>query len=97
MAIPLCAIASKINDTPKRCQTARKLHAVNCSTLAVVKFDRSNKSYGQVDSLRLKSTVASKWASKQPFFGRGVTLILQVMVQYCNRGCVMCRTLHQNW
>ena len=33
-----------------------------------MKFDRSNKSdfcyYGQVNSLRLKSSVASKWASK---------------------------------
>ena len=35
----------------------------------VTKFDRSNKFelcyYGQVNSLRLKSSVASKWASKQ--------------------------------
>ena len=35
---------------------------------SVMKFDRSNKFdfcyYGQVNSLRLKSSVASKWASK---------------------------------
>ena len=42
----------------------------NCSQLqhSVMKFDRSNKLdlcyYGQVNSLRLKSSVASKWAIK---------------------------------
>ena len=59
-------IASKINVTPQKCQIVRK----NCSLLqhSVMKFDRSNKFdlcyYGQVNSLRLKSSVASKWASK---------------------------------
>ena len=48
---------------PQRCQE-------NCSQLqhSVIKFDRSNKFdfcyYGQVNSLRLKLSVASKWASK---------------------------------
>ena len=41
---------------------------VNYSTSSVMKFDRSNKFdacyYGQVNSLRLKSSVASKWASE---------------------------------
>ena len=57
-----CIIASKINVTPKG---VRKT-TVNCSTL--MKFDRSNKFdfryYRQVNSLRLKSSVASKWATK---------------------------------
>ena len=38
-----------------------------------MKFDRSNKFdfcyYGQVNSLRLKSSVASKWAIKHPLGG----------------------------
>ena len=46
-----------------------------------MKFDRSNKFdfcyYGQVNSLRLKSSVVSKWASKHL---RGVTFILLAMV-----------------
>ena len=46
-----------------------------------MKFDRSNKFdlcyYGQVNSLRLKSSVTSKWASKRLW---GVTFILLAMV-----------------
>ena len=46
-----------------------------------MKFDRSNKFdlcyYGQVNSLRLKSSVASKRASKHLW---GVTFILLAMV-----------------
>ena len=47
-----------------------------------VKFDRSNKFdfcyYGQVNSLRLKSSAASKWASKHlPLV---VTIILLALV-----------------
>ena len=53
----VCTIASKISDTPN----------------GVMKFDRSNKFdfcyYGQVNSLRLKSSVASKWASKHLWGG----------------------------
>ena len=45
-----------------------------------MKFDRSNKFdlyyYGQVNSLRLKSSVASKWGKKTPL---GVTFILLAM------------------
>ena len=50
-----------------------------------MKFDRSNKFdfcyYGQVNSLRLKSSVASKWASKTPcgsniYFAGDGTLLL---------------------
>ena len=47
-----------------------------------MKFYRSNKFdfcyYGQVNSLRIKSSVASKWASK--LLGEGVTFILLAMV-----------------
>ena len=54
---------SKINITAKRV-IVRKT-AFNCSTL--MKIDRSNKFdlcyYGQVNSLWLKSSVASKWAT----------------------------------
>ena len=39
-----------------------------------MKFDRSNK---QVNLVRLKSSVASKWASKHHW---GVSLVLLVMV-----------------
>ena len=46
---------------------------------SVMKFDRSNKFdfcyYGQVNSLRLKLSVASKWATPL-----GVTFILLAMV-----------------
>ena len=48
-----------------------------------MKFDLSNKFdfcyYGQVNSLRLKLSVASKWASKHPW---GVTFILLAMLQH---------------
>ena len=59
----ISTITSKINITAK-CVIVRKT-AGNCSTL--MKFDRSNKIdlcyYGQVNSLRLKSSVALKWAT----------------------------------
>ena len=46
-----------------------------------MKFDRSNKFdlcyYGQVNSLRLKSSVVSKWAYETPL---GVTFILLAIV-----------------
>ena len=49
---------------------------------SVIKFDRCNKFefcyYGQVNSLRLKSSGASKWASKHLW---GVSSILLAMVQ----------------
>ena len=50
-----------------------------------MKYDLSNKKfdlcyYGQVNSLRLKSSVASKWASKHLWGGGGVTLILLVII-----------------
>ena len=52
-----------------------------------MKFDRSNKFdlcyYGQVNSLRLKSSVASKWARKHL---RGVTFILLAMVPWEEMG-----------
>ena len=58
----LRAIVSKINVTPKGVRLSEKLEH------SVMKFDRSNKFdlcyYGQVNSLRLKSSVALKWASK---------------------------------
>ena len=48
---------------------------------SVMKFDHSNKFdlcyYGQVNSLRLKSSVASKWAGKHFC---GVTFILLAMI-----------------
>ena len=54
-----------------------------------MKFDRSNKFdlcyYGQVKSLRLKSSVASKWASGHLL---GITFILLAMV-HCGRRLVM--------
>ena len=54
-----CTIDSKINDTPKRCEILQH---------SVMNFDRSNKFdlcyNGQVNSLRLKSSLASKWSSK---------------------------------
>ena len=58
-----------------------------------MKFDRSNKFalcyYGQVNSLRLKSSVASKWASKQI---RGYQL-------FCWRWCLcqVCPHWAGNW
>ena len=52
---------------PHICQIVLKT-VVNCSSL-VLKFDCSNKFdlfyYGQVNSLQLNSSVASKWASEQ--------------------------------
>ena len=56
----------------------------NCIKLqhSVMKFDHSNKFdlcyYGQVNSLRLKSSVALKWASKHIL---AVTFILQAIVR----------------
>ena len=55
--------ASKINVTPKGVRLSEKLqHSV------VKLLDLSNKFdfcyYGQVNSLRLKSSVASKWTNK---------------------------------
>ena len=51
---------------PQRCQIVRKTE--NYFITFAVKLDRSNNFdlcyYGQVNSLRLKSSVASKWASK---------------------------------
>ena len=68
----LCTIASKINVTPQRCQIVTK----------TAKFDRSNKFdfcyYGQVNLQRLKSSVASKWASKSLL---GVTFILLLITR----------------
>ena len=59
MKIRKFTITSEINRTPKG---IKKLQH------SVMKSDRSNKFdfcyYGQVNSLRLKSSVASKWASK---------------------------------
>ena len=72
----LC-IASKINVTTKDVRLSEKLQltAALCN-----EFDRSNKFdlcyYGQVNSLRLKSSVASKWANK---YLLGVTFILLAM------------------
>ena len=58
----ICSIASKINGTPRDAKFVRK-------TAALCKFDHSNKFdlfyYEQVNSLLLKSSLASKWASKQ--------------------------------
>ena len=59
--VACCTISSKINVTPKGVKK-------DCCQLqhSVMKFDRSNKFdfcyYRQVNSLRLKSSVASKWA-----------------------------------
>ena len=57
--------------------------AVNCSTLYVMKFDRSNKFdlyyYGQVNSQWLKQIVASKGASNI-MLPLGVTFILLAMI-----------------
>ena len=73
----MCTFDSKINGTPKG---ARNI-AVNCSR-SVMKFDRSNKFdfcyYGQVNSLQLKSSVASKGACKHLW---GVPFILLLMLQ----------------
>ena len=59
---PTYAITRKINGTPKDVRLLEKLQ------YSVMKFDGSNKFdfcyYGQVNSLRLKLSVASKWASK---------------------------------
>ena len=64
----------------QRCQIVRKT-AVNCRT-CIMKFDRSNKFdlyyYGHFDLLRMKSSVASKWARKHLL---GVTFILLAMLQ----------------
>ena len=71
-------MASKINVTPKGVRLSK-----NCSDLqhSVMKFDHSNKFdlcyYGQVNSLGLKTSVASKWASKHLW---GETFILLAMV-----------------
>ena len=50
-----------------------------------MKFDRSNKFdlcyYGQVNSLRLKKSVASKWASKHLW---GVITLLAVVHRHMN-------------
>ena len=58
----MITIASKINGTPKGARLSEKVQH------SVMKFDRSNKFdfcyYGQANSLRLKSSVASKWASE---------------------------------
>ena len=58
-------IASKINGTPKGIKLSEKLQFLHHS---VMKFDCSNKFdfcyHGQVNSLQLKSSAASKWASK---------------------------------
>ena len=60
-----CTITSRINVTSQRCQIARKLQL---TAELCMKFDRSNKFdlcyYGQVNSLRLKSRVVLKWATK---------------------------------
>ena len=56
-------IANKVNVTPDGGRLAEKLQLQH----SAIKFDRSNKFdlcyYGQINSLRLKSSVASKWAS----------------------------------
>ena len=57
-------IASKINVTSKGGRLSEKLQLT--AALCLMIFDRSNKLdlcyYGQVNSLQLKSNVASKWA-----------------------------------
>ena len=72
-----CTIASKINVTPIGVRVSEKLQLTEHSII----FDRSNKFdvcyYGQVNSLLLKSRVASKWAS---MYLRGVTFILLAIV-----------------
>ena len=54
----VCTIANRINFTPKCARLSENENSA-------MKFDRSNKFdlcyYGQVNSLRLKSTVDSKW------------------------------------
>ena len=63
----ICITASKINITPKGVRLSEKLQH------SIMKFDRSNKFdlcyYGQVNSLRLKSSAASKWANKHFLWG----------------------------
>ena len=72
---------SKICVTPKNFRFSEKLQH------SVMKFDFCY--YGQVNSLRLKSSVALKWASKNLW---GVTFILLVMVLHIlpvvNHQCV---------
>ena len=67
---------------PQRFQIVRKT-TVNLLQHSVIKFDCSNKFdlcyYGQINSLLLKSSVASKWTSKHHW---GITFILLAMVQY---------------
>ena len=64
----------------------KKCKKCNCNEelqLTVMKLDCSNKFdfcyYGQVNSLWLKSSVVSKWASKHIWV---VTFILLAMAQY---------------
>ena len=66
--VHLCTINSKINGTPKGVYLPNfKLHSI----LAVVNFLAHNNKcyYGQVNSLRLKSSVASKLAINVTHWG----------------------------
>ena len=90
MAIIFCDkyIASKINVTPKFVRLSEKLQHL------VMKLDTSNKFalsyYGQVNSVRLKSSVASIWASKHLWdniyfagFGTSRVSVGLAICQYC--------------
>ena len=87
--LTICAIASKNKCYPLRCQIVRKKmqHSV-ITECCINKFDLCY--YGQVNSLPLKSSVASKWAGKHLW---GVPFILLAMVQllYKPGSSMLCR------
>ena len=83
-------IASKINGTPKGVILSEKLQH------SVMKFDRRNKFdfcyYGQVNSLQLKYSVASKWARKHLW---GKYNFLLAMVQLLSIKKLLCFSFFQ--
>ena len=59
-------VNSRINDTPKCVGLpVSKLHSILAVANLLAQNNKTICYYGQVNSLRLKSSVTSKWASKQ--------------------------------